>query len=269
MADIFISCNNADSEVVKVIVKALNEYSYSCWWYKEDSVPGRVYPEEIVREIEECRLVVLVFSSNAMSSYHVHNEVCIALSRGKKIIPFIIDNVDMNGKFEYYLATITWLNASDGALEKHINKLCRCVRKTLNPECLVPRVETKEACFSEEGIEEVDDRITYANGAVYEGETRDGKRHGHGRMIYANGDVNDGFWQDDQERFGIYQFSCGNVYMGYFDKDTFNGYGMMEYSNGDKYYGNFLNGDRHGEGVYIKKDGTEISGKWVFDEGPV
>jgi hypothetical protein len=38
--------------------------------------------------------------------------------------------------------------------------------------------------------------------------------------------------------------------------------GACLYKNGDKYDGEFKKGDRDGQGIYIKKDGSKIEGIW-------
>ena len=33
---------------------------------------------------------------------------------------------------------------------------------------------------------------------TYNGQIKDGKRHGLGKMIYSDGDVYEGYWKDDE-----------------------------------------------------------------------
>ena len=72
-------------------------------------------------------------------------------------------------------------------------------------------------------------RITYPDGAVYEGEFRDGKRSGTGRLIFPD----------------------GAVYEGEFADDHMNGRGTLVYANGDRYEGTFLDDREHGKGELV------------------
>ena len=54
-----------------------------------------------------------------------------------------------------------------------------------------------------------------ANGSVFEGEFKDGKRHGFGRCIYAAGALYEGNWSDDKRHgLGRMEWSFGNSYEG-------------------------------------------------------
>ena len=66
--------------------------------------------------------------------------------------------------------------------------------------------------------------IRYSNGWVYEGEVRNGKRHGEGKLTFTN----------------------GNVYEGSFQNDLFSGMGTIYGPKGDIFRGRFRNGRREG-----------------------
>ena len=49
----------------------------------------------------------------------------------------------------------------------------------------------------------------------YEGEKRDGKKHGRGTMRYPDGGVYEGEWKDNQRHgSGTYRYASGAVYEG-------------------------------------------------------
>ena len=81
--------------------------------------------------------------------------------------------------------------------------------------------------------------MTYANGAKYEGEWKNGEKNGKGVMTYANGDKYEGEWK----------------------KNSRQGKGVMVYANGDKYEGNWK-GYPMGYGKYIKPNGCRWEGYW-------
>ena len=45
------------------------------------------------------------------------------------------------------------------------------------------------------------DQITYANGDIYEGEVKNGKRNGHGTMTFKDGTCFMGRWEDDKPSY--------------------------------------------------------------------
>ena len=60
--------------------------------------------------------------------------------------------------------------------------------------------------------------------------------------------------------YGVFTWSSGASYQGYFENDIKEGQGKMTFANGDVYEGQFKNDLRHGNGHYTWKDGTYYSG---------
>ncbi|XP_028410880.1 junctophilin-1-like [Dendronephthya gigantea] len=59
---------------------------------------------------------------------------------------------------------------------------------------------------------------------TYNGETKDGKRHGHGVYFYPNGDIYDGEWRKSQKYgYGIYIYSDEEKIEGFFYHDEYIG----------------------------------------------
>lgn len=75
----------------------------------------------------------------------------------------------------------------------------------------------------------------------YEGEWRQGERHGNGKCWFYNGDR----------------------YEGTFQNNDITGKGTYYYANGNKYIGQLKCGIPNGQGVMIEKDGTRIEATWI------
>ena len=86
--------------------------------------------------------------------------------------------------------------------------------------------------------------LNYSDGSRYEGEYRDGKRHGHGTYTWADGNRYKGEWQEDR----------------------MHGQGTMTWHYGDQYEGEYRDGQRHGRGAYTWADGRRFEGEWQNDE---
>ena len=99
-------------------------------------------------------------------------------------------------------------------------------------------------------------RIEYDGGDVYEGETRNGKRHGHGTYTWADGDFYEGDWKDGKR--------CGRGKLIQYGKSP-SGETYMKYS----YDGEWLDSKEHGHGICVEGDfGMEkmdkvFEGEWV------
>ena len=109
---------------------------------------------------------------------------------------------------------------------------------------------------------------TYSDGK-YEGDFKDGKRHGQGTYTWNNGDKYTGEWKDGKlNGYGTFTWKETRVgymykYEGYFVNDQRHGKGTAYFVGGDTYSGNWKNGDRTGYGTYTWKDGGKYEGYFV------
>lgn len=86
----------------------------------------------------------------------------------------------------------------------------------------------------------------------YEGNFKEGFRHGYGKMIYKNGCKYEGEWENDRENgHGVFTWSQGSTYEG---------------NCRSTYEGECINGVRHGHGVYICANGDKYDGEWKDDK---
>ena len=65
--DVFISYASQDATAANAVVVALEGRGVKCWIAPRDVVPGSLYADEIVRAINEARVVVLVLLLNTLS----------------------------------------------------------------------------------------------------------------------------------------------------------------------------------------------------------
>ena len=129
--DVFISHSSIDKEVAKAICSALERKKIKCFIAPRDIEYGADWAEVLGDSIGTNKIFVLVFSKNASESKEVKRE--LALAADLTVIPFKIDNTIPVGSFKYYLTSLHRLDAVDGLLEKHINKLVKKISDLLNP----------------------------------------------------------------------------------------------------------------------------------------
>jgi hypothetical protein len=93
MADIFVSYAREDAPMVDGIARALRARGFSVFSDRE-LVTGALLQEQIQREIESARLVLLVLSRHASKSRWVQQEIISALEadRDRPVLPLLIDD---------------------------------------------------------------------------------------------------------------------------------------------------------------------------------
>ena len=64
-----------------------------------------------MKAIDQCPVMVLIFSGNANASAQVHREVDRAFSKGVAVVPLRVENVVPDEGLAYYLNTVHWLDA--------------------------------------------------------------------------------------------------------------------------------------------------------------
>ena len=102
----------------------------------------------------------------------------------------------------------------------------------------------------------------------YEGEFRNGLKHGTGVMFYPDGTLRykGEFVQDQRSGKGTYYFSNGDKYVGDFLRNVPHGKGTYHFQDGERFVGTFRTGVREGYGVLYRKNGTREVGYYENDE---
>src|ERR1700751_726604 len=109
--DVFISYSSKDKAAADAVCARIEARGIRCWIAPRDVVPGLPYGEAIIDAINTCRIMGLVFSSNANASGHIPKEVERAVSRGVTIIPLRIEDVAPAKSLDYFISSVHWLDA--------------------------------------------------------------------------------------------------------------------------------------------------------------
>jgi hypothetical protein len=126
---IFLSYSSRDKLIADGICSRLENQGIRCWIAPRDVNPGADYSDQISEALERSTAMVMVFSSGSNSSRHVKSEIDRAFSLDKVIIPFRVENVEMDKGLAYYLSKTHWLDALTKPLEQHIDRLAATIRK--------------------------------------------------------------------------------------------------------------------------------------------
>jgi uncharacterized membrane protein YhaH (DUF805 family) len=99
---------------------------------------------------------------------------------------------------------------------------------------------------------------------IYEGEWKDGERHGQGTYDDSAGSIYIGEWKhDERSGEGIQIYPDGSKYEGQWENDQRSGQGILILSDGEKYDGEWKDNKRHGLGTVTYLDGSSEYGLWV------
>src|SRR5258706_1606918 len=83
---VFISYASDDAQTAQSVYSAVELAGFPCWIAPRDVLPGTHYADEIVRAINNSKLLVLILSQHAVASVHVGKELERASSKGYPIL---------------------------------------------------------------------------------------------------------------------------------------------------------------------------------------
>ncbi len=129
--DVFISHSAQDKKVADTLCAALEESGIRCWVAPRDVRPGRSFPGEITRAIQQSKVMLLIFSRHSNSSEQVLREVQLAVDCRVPIVRLRIEDIPLSDDLRYYLSTPHWLDAMGHPLSKHIPPVREALRELL------------------------------------------------------------------------------------------------------------------------------------------
>lgn len=150
--DVFISYSSTDQPAALAVLHGLEEVGIRCWIAPRDIPAGAIWAKSIMEGISGCRVLVVVFSTNANRSEHVINEVDAAVRKGAVIIPFRIEDVMPDGAMEYHLRTRHWLDALTPDLQRHVALLAEKIQPLLGAPQDTGQVRTQPPRPIPEGL---------------------------------------------------------------------------------------------------------------------
>ena len=125
-ADIFISYKSEEEASARRIRQVLEDNGFSCWM-APDSIPaGSNYMKQIPQAIDRCKAMIILVSEKSQQSTWVKNEFSQAVTKDKLIIPYVIQDCELNDDFRFSMGTMqqvyAWKNEEE-ALRKVIKDL--------------------------------------------------------------------------------------------------------------------------------------------------
>jgi TPR repeat protein len=131
--DVFISYPHQEKATADAACAALESSKIRCWIAPRDVAPGAEWAGSIVHAIDNCRAMVLIFSSHTNQSRQIRREVQRAFDKEKPVVPFRIENVIPEEGLAYYMGPVHWLDALTPPLEQHLQKLVLALKLFSEP----------------------------------------------------------------------------------------------------------------------------------------
>ncbi len=177
--DVFISYANQDKVTADAACAQLEADGIRCWIAPRDVPPGAEWAGAIVDAIDQCRAMVLIFSSNANGSKQIRREVQRAFDREVPVLPFRIENIVPEKSLAYYMGPVHWLDALTTPLEHHLQKLAASVQALVRVTSPAGDTQNARKLREAEARQRLQDEQRRTNEA-------DERRHGAAEQSKAN-----------------------------------------------------------------------------------
>src|SRR5437764_1737787 len=143
--DVFISHSAQDKKVSETICAALEQREIRCWVAPRDVRPGKSFPGEITRAIQQSKVMLMIFSRHSNSSEQVLREVQLAVDSHVPIVRLRIEDIPLSDDLRYYLSTPHWLDALSHPLSKHIPAVASAIKELLSQSAEAEKPPTEAA----------------------------------------------------------------------------------------------------------------------------
>ncbi|MBM3302327.1 MAG: toll/interleukin-1 receptor domain-containing protein, partial [Deltaproteobacteria bacterium] len=148
--DVFISHASRDRPTAEAVHQILESNGITCWISSRNITGGQRWSEAVVSAINNTRITVLILSANSSHSRWVPKEIELSVRRGGAIIPLRIEDAKPTGALELYLSEVQHIDAFDGPLDAHMDKLLETVRSYLS-DGDTPRISTSQPAIADSG----------------------------------------------------------------------------------------------------------------------
>lgn len=133
MTQVFLSYSEQERAIMDKVAKLLMRESFTVWTNKTDIQSGEDYVEAIYRGIEEADNLVYLLSEASLRSPYCQQEIAHALSHQKRIIPLLVDKVEIE-KIPPELRFLQFINFTDHEEEANYRTASAKLIKALNQD---------------------------------------------------------------------------------------------------------------------------------------
>ncbi|MEB3317636.1 MAG: toll/interleukin-1 receptor domain-containing protein [Cyanobacteriota bacterium] len=120
---IFISYSRHNSDFAKILEMRLSQHGCTVWLDTEKLRLGQFWREEIVQAIAACDYFVILLSTRSIRSENVVKELSLAEGSSKRILPVMIEQVDIPDTMKYQLAGLQFVVVDSEQVDQGIAAL--------------------------------------------------------------------------------------------------------------------------------------------------
>ncbi len=127
-ADVFISYSRQDRDRVLAITRRLEDAGIAVW-IDQGGIDGATYwGEEIVRAIEDCKMLLMA-STSSIGSENVAKEVMLNSEKKRPILPIHLEPITIPTSLKYQLAGIQHIEYFRGDEEENFRTILRALQR--------------------------------------------------------------------------------------------------------------------------------------------
>lgn len=131
---VFVSYSSKDKEKADAICAALERAEIGCWIAPRDLTAGSQWGGGIVKAIEDCQAVLVVFSSASNDSPQVAREMELAVSGRRPLIPIRVENAMPTADMQFFLGVSHWFDAYAKPIDSYLPDIVGAVRRVLDEQ---------------------------------------------------------------------------------------------------------------------------------------
>ncbi|MCY3415096.1 MAG: BspA family leucine-rich repeat surface protein [Candidatus Heimdallarchaeota archaeon] len=107
-SDVFISFSSKDKKVAEELYEKIRKAKQNAWISSLSIDLGQKYSRQILDAIDSCKIFIILISKHSTESRHVETELERGFSKGKDIMPIVLDDQPIPRDWEYFLTTSQW-----------------------------------------------------------------------------------------------------------------------------------------------------------------
>lgn len=112
--DVFISYSTLDLEIATQVVNYLENKHYNCFFAYRDIPVGVVWASAITDALEQCNIMVVLYSEHYNQSQQVDREIELCCDvEHKPVITFKLSEAEMKGAKKFFLKNLNWISTNN------------------------------------------------------------------------------------------------------------------------------------------------------------
>lgn len=143
----FISYAHADRDTVEKIIIGLKQ-NLCRIWYDEGLTPGESWNDDLAEHLKNSEVVVVMLTKNSVASQYVKSEINFAVAKQKKILPILLENVDLPAGLEMLLSSVQYaLLYDEPDISSRISRISSNLPSTVFATKKIPFFEDEDYSF--------------------------------------------------------------------------------------------------------------------------